>query len=344
MRRAVVAIALAAALLPAAAGAQGGRAGFFDDQSTLHFTLTADFSQLKHDARADSSPYRAAKIAYVADGKQVVVPLRIKPRGIWRRKTCDLPPIRLKFDKDSTHGTIFTRQNRLKLVVACKDNDDSEQYLLSEFQLYRVQNLLTPLSFKARLAQVAYVDAKKGDTLQKRYAFLGEEPEDAARRMGGTAMSAKGARGDDLDPEARALFGVFEYFIGNTDFSVTGLHNVLLLKKDSVFDIAFPVARDFDWSGAVNARYAFPDARLPIKSVTQRLMRGDCAPKEVFQSVFDLFRAKKAAIYALYGDSLAAGLKPEVVKRTLKYFDEFYAEIGDPGDAGRKIVGACGPS
>ena len=189
-----------------------------------------------------------------------------------------------------------------------------------------------------------YKRQKKGDTLQKRYAFLGEEPEDAAKRMGGKALAIKNAHGDDMDEMARAMFGVFEYFIGNTDFSVTQLHNVLLLQRDSIFDLAFPVARDFDWSGAVDARYAFPDYRLPIKNVKQRLMKGECASKAVFDSVFQIFRAKKEPIYALYHDSLSAGMKPDVVNKTLKYFDEFYATINNPRDAKDEIISACGPS
>src|SRR5438105_14545299 len=213
------------------------RIAFWDDQSVLRFTLRADFGQFRHDARRDDAPYRWARISYEADGKTVVVPVKMKPRGIWRRKNCDMPPIRLNFSKDSAKHSVFAHQARLKLVVACKDGDDYEQYVLREFQLYRVQNLLTPLSFRARLAHVIYIDSKKGDTLQNRYAFFGEEPEDAAKRMGGKPLAIKNAKGDDMDEEARAMFGVFQYFIGNTDFSVTQLHNVLLLRKDSVFDI-----------------------------------------------------------------------------------------------------------
>lgn len=336
----------ALAMFSVTAGAQQKRtrASFYDDQSVLRFTLVGDFGKLRHDAHDDKAPYRPATIIYESGGKQIRVPVRMKPRGIWRRKNCDLPPIRLSFDKDSTHRTVFTKEKRMKLVVACKDKDEYEQYLLSEFQLYRVQNLLTPYAFKARLAHVIYVDGKKGDTIQNRYAFLGEEPENAAKRLGGKPLAIKGASGDDLDEDARAMFGVFEYFIGNTDFSVTQLHNVLLFRKDSVFDVAFPIARDFDWTGAVNPRYAFPDYRLPIKRVTQRLMKGDCASKETFNRTFDIFRAKKDSIYALYHDSLSVGLKPDVVKETLRYFDDFYSVINDSGEAKDKIISACGPS
>ena len=341
MKRLIIAALLCAA---PAANAQGGRGSFYDDQSILRFTLVADFKQFRRDARDQKAPYRAAHIKYLEGGKEVVVPVKMKPRGIWRRKSCDLPPVRLNFDKDSTHKTIFTKQNRIKLVVPCKNNDESEQYVLSEFQLYRAYNLLTPLSFKARLAHVAFVDSKKGDTVQNRYAFLGEEPEDAAARMGGKSLALKNAQGDDMDEISRAMFGVFQYFIGNTDFSVTQLHNVLLLRRDSIFGLAFPVARDFDWSGAVDARYAFPDYRLPIKNVRQRLMKGDCASPAAFDSVFSIFHARKDAIYALYSDSLAAGMKPDVVKKTLKYFDDFYETINNPRDAKDLIVSACGPS
>jgi len=243
-------------VVPAVSAAQASPAGndsahkiskstLFDDQSVFRFTLTADFRQLKRDTRNDDAPYRPAKISYMADGHEVVVPVKLKPRGIWRRKNCDLPPIRLNFSKDSTKHTVFAKHSRLKLVVACKNGDDYEQYVVSEFQLYRVQQLLTPLSFKARLAHVTYIDTQKGDTIQNRYAFLGEEPEDAAKRMEGSPLETKGAHGDDLDPETSAMFGVFQYFIGNTDFSVSGLHNVLLLRKDSVVWEAFPIARDF---------------------------------------------------------------------------------------------------
>ena len=78
--------------------------------------------------------------------------------------------------------------------------------------------------------------------------------------------------------------------------------------------------------------------------VTQRLMKGDCVPKETFETVFGIFRAKKDVIYALYHDSLSAPMKPDVVKETLKYFDDFYEEINDKGAASRNIVNACGPS
>jgi hypothetical protein len=102
-----------------------------------------------------------------------------------------------------------------------------------------------------------------------------------------------------------------------------------------------PVARDFDWTGAVNTRYAKPNPILNIRTVTQRVMRGYCSTPEQYEKVFALFKEKKDAIYALYRDPIAAPLKPSVVNETLRYFDEFYATINDPRRAKREIVAAC---
>ena len=41
-----------------------------------------------------------------------------------------------------------------------------------------------------------------------------------------------------------ALFGVFQYFIGNTDFSVAGLHNVELFFNEQ--GDVMPIAYDLD--------------------------------------------------------------------------------------------------
>ena len=71
------------------------------------------------------------------------------------------------------------------------------------------------------------------------------------------------------------LVGVFEYLIGNTDWSVIMRHNVRLVQVAGR-DLLYPVAYDWITAGLVNASYARPDPRMPIKSVRQRLYRGMC--------------------------------------------------------------------
>jgi hypothetical protein len=309
----------------------------FADVHALEFTLSAPFRQLRRDRDAETQ-YRPATISYTGDNGIVSVPVRVRTRGIWRKRNCNIPPLLLNFTKDSTRRTTFARVDRLRLTMHCQDDDTYEQYVLQEFQLYRVQRLLTPLSFDVRLARVAYVDSERKDTVARRYAFLQEQDDAFADRVGATLVTQQGAAPSDLDPYESAFFGVFQYFVGNSDFSIRALHNAVLILKDSSH---VPVARDFDWSGAVNARYAKPNPILNLRTVTQRLMRGLCAPQEQYEKVFALFREKKDAIYALYRDPIAAGMKPNVVRETLKYFDEFYATINDPRRAKREIIDSC---
>ena len=152
-------------------------------------------------------------------------------------------------------------------------------------------------------------------------------------------MEQKGALPGDLDPFQDALVGVFQYMIGNTDFSINGLHNVeLLFKQDGT---VLPIAYDFDFAGAVNARYAIPDERLNIPNVRKRLFRGYCSDATSYAKVFALFKEKKPEIYALYGDDIGKLMDRGTVKETLRYFDEFYDTINDARSAKRSIVGAC---
>jgi hypothetical protein len=309
----------------------------FTGEQPLEVTLVAPFRQLKKDRRG-TTPYRAGEVVYATDSGTVRVPVRLRTRGIWRRQNCEIPPLRLNFNKDSTKKTEFRHLDRVRLVLPCRNNDDYEQWVLREFQLYRVQRLITSLVLNTRLVRVTYVDSEKKDTLERRYSFLLEEEQDFAARQGGKLLDTKGAAGEDLDPDETARFGVFQYFIGNTDFSVSALHNVVLLAQDTSY---FPVAYDFDWSGAVNTRYSVPSPQLHTKRVTERVMRGYCTNSTSFEKVFATFRDKKGAIYGLYHDSFSALMNPDGVKETLRYFDEFYDVIQDPRTARRQIVDAC---
>jgi hypothetical protein len=309
----------------------------FGEANAIEFTLTAPFGKLKRD-RAVATEYRPATITYMADGASVRVPVRLRTRGIWRKKNCEIPPLMMNFTNDSSKKTAFARLDRARFTYACRNNDDFEQYVLQEYQLYRVHRLLSPLSYDVRLARVTYVDSEKKDTLSTRWAFLSETDEAFVARQGVKLVTTQGAGPDDLDPYESAFYGVFQYFVGNSDFSIRALHNAVVILKEMQY---YPVARDFDWSGAVNARYATPSPILKIRSVAERIMRGYCVPPEHYEKVFALFREKKDAIYALYRDPVVAAMRPNVVANTLKYFDEFYATINDPRRAKREIIDAC---
>lgn len=339
----LAAIACLALAMPTVASAQDTvpvreRTRFYDTASPLAITLTANFAQLRRDD-GDDPPWRAATVSLPdSSGAMIALGARVRTRGLWRRRNCEMPPLRIDFVRDSVAGTPLAGVNRPKLVQFCQDASRPEQYVLSELQLYRAYELLTPLSHKVRLLRVTYADSGSRRVRTTRYAFFLEEPQALERRLGARELDITGAASDDLDERSRVIMGVFQYMIGNTDWSTSGLHNVELFAVEA---IVHPVPYDFDYSGAVNAHYAVPPPQLPLRNVRQRLFRGACGSEAAFAEVFDLFRERRAAIYALYADEVGRLMDPGVVRRTLRYFDEFYAILDDPRAAKREIMDRC---
>jgi hypothetical protein len=312
---------------------------FYESPDPIDVTFTTNIGKIRGDKGTDR-PWRSATISYKdVDGTAVSVPLKARTRGIWRLKMCDFPPLRLNFSGETSKGTLFSNLDKPKLVSYCQDRDSHEQYILQEFQLYRIYQLLTSTSHKARLLKFTYADSASGKVRARRYGFIIEEPSAIGARLGGTIRDQKGALPGDLDPFPDAIFGVFQYMIGNTDFSVYALHNAELFFSDS--GGVSPIGYDFDFAGAINAGYATPDPSLNLPNVRRRLFRGYCVDPAEFAKAFTLFQQKKLEIYALYSDEIGKLMDSEVVRSTLKYYDEFYDVIGDPRAAKRQIVSAC---
>jgi hypothetical protein len=312
---------------------------FFKSEQPVTFTLTANIGRLKKD-KGEKKPWRSGTVTYIdSAGKEHLIPVQLRTRGIWRLKNCEIPPMRMNFARATSEGTPFWGLDMPKLTSVCRDDDTYEQYILQELQLYRIQNLLTPISHKARLVNITYVDSANGKVFAKRPAIMLEEPIAMANRIGGMEVKLKGARADDLDPYHSAFAGMFQYFIGNTDWSIAGLHNMELLSQ--LDGTVIPIPWDYDFSGAINARYATVDPSLTVTRVRDRLYRGYCAPPEEFHKVAALFKEKKAAIYALYDDEIGKLLRPNVKKETLSYFDDFYDVIKDKRGVEREIIDEC---
>ena len=311
----------------------------FESESPLAVTFTTNIGQLKHD-RADKEPWRWATFTYQdSAGKAVIVPVRAKTHGIWRLKHCDFPPVRLNFSNKETKHTLFHDLEKPKFVNHCRDSDQYEQYIVQELQLYRVYQVLTPISHRARLLKVSYTDSASGKREAYRYGFLIEDPGQLAQRLNSTQVKIKGSSPDDLDHFQLALAYLFEYLIGNTDFSFNGLHNTELF--GTLDGRILPVAYDFDYAGAVNTSYATPDPNFMIRSVRERKFRAYCAIADAFPGALAVMLQKKAAIYALYSDQIGKLLDPRVVRETLAYFDEFYDAVRDPQSAERNVFSMC---
>ncbi|MEO7520286.1 MAG: hypothetical protein ABIW79_00580 [Gemmatimonas sp.] len=312
---------------------------FKAESPAVEAVFTANLKQLRREKK-EGAPYHPATISYTdSTGKKVDVPMRARTRGIWRLANCEFPPLRFNFANKSSKATLFDDLDEPKFVSYCKGAANAEQLVLRELQLYRIYRLLTPASHETRLMRVTYTDSATAKAEFTRYAIMVEDPARMAERMGGKMLDQKGAQSDDLDANQSAIMFLFLYMIGNTDFSISGLHNGELLRMAD--GRVFPVAYDFDFSGAVDAPYASPPPQLRIKSVRQRQFRGYCQIKDAYPAVVALMQSKKDAIYALYTDAIGSLMEPKSVKETLEYYDEFYKDIATPKQFDNKLYGDC---
>jgi hypothetical protein len=301
------------------------RGHLFKKDEIIALTLTTNFKTLMKDRTLSKPPYRWAKLTYDAKKKgTVAVKIRVKVRGNFRKSpaNCVFPPLLLNIPNKKDKNTIFEHQNLLKLITHCR----SEDYVFQEYLVYKVYNTLTDYSFKARLAKVTYQDsAGKRDT-ETRYAFLLEDERFLAARNKVQNVYLKQLPNSGIDSLNMATVSVFAYMIGNTDWSVPFLHNIKLMGQRNGLPHAVPY--DFDHAGIVEAKYARPAEILDISSVQQRLYRGITYSPAVFGQVFEKFRNKKSEIYAIYENN--PQLKPDYIKRVVKYLDEFYRVIDNP--------------
>lgn len=339
--------------LPAQAGDEeaGGpdsaavaNAPLFASTAPVHLTLIADFKQLRKDRDAESE-YRPATI--VIDGGDTLE-LRVRTRGNFRldKNNCQFPPLRLNFKKKGVAGTVFEGQDKLKLVGHCNDGrEEYEQYVLKEYSIYRIFNEMSPMSFRARLVEMTYIDTSGDKDPITKPGFIIEDKDHMAMRNGWQFVSAPVIPPEFVDPEQMKMVEVFHYLIGNLDWDpflaepdeTECCHNQKPIgtAQGPIYTIPY----DFDMAGLVNARYAKPPAGFRIRRVTDRRFNGLCRPEGEMDATLDMFVDQRDAIYAIYSD--IPGMTTETREKVTEYLDKFYEVLDDPKKRENEFVKRC---
>ncbi len=357
MNRAVAFISLGAALLagPAAQAQETPLASpreaalLFSSHDLIELTIEAPFKKVFRERSQEPEQFPAVLGYLDASGEKVSIDLKINTRGRFRlrKRTCNFPPIRLDFPKDSVGGTIMAGQNRVKLVTHCQDKrDDYEQYVLQEYLIYRMYNLLSDVSFRVRLARITYVDTEEDRDPLTKYGFLIEDKDDMAERNGWEAIENVPFISPDMFEAAQiCIVALFQFMIGNTDWSAYKApegetdccHNTKVV--GSMAGPVVSVPYDFDMSGIISTRYSQVAPGLDLRNVRERLYRGRCMPRDVLMAGVELFLEHREVIYELYTNQRE--LDPKVLEKTVKYLDEFYEIISDERKMEREIVRDC---
>jgi hypothetical protein len=318
----------------------------FRSDELLELRIEAPFAKVTK-SRNEQREYFPAVLSYRDKaGEEVRLNLRLRTRGKSRSDpaVCSFPPLLLDFSRKSLDETLLDGENRLKLVTHCGTSSANTQYVLLEYLIYRTMNIFSDASLRVRLADVTYYDNERNRETGNKKAFLIEDIGRMAGRVGVTRVDASQVDWKKYEQQALNFFTLFQFFIGNTDWSVSRgppgdgcCHNSIpLLEAD---DQMVPVAYDFDATGMVNAPYALPSSNLPIRSVRQRFYRGYCQPEEVVQDNLHRFRVKRAAILTLFRGQ--PGLSKAKVRSATAYIDNFYKIINDPKKLRRKILDHC---
>ena len=255
------------------------------------------------------------------DGKMLKVDVR--PRGKFRRRTCDIPPLKLKFRKKELRASKLDTLNEIKLVVPCFDNPQGEELLLREYVAYRMFERLSPFSVRARLVKVAFRDRHVEKVRAPVYCLLVEHEEQVSARLKGQISEVFNVPNDSLELDQAALTVMFEYMIGNTDWGIADGRNLYMLRTAGSEKLRL-IPYDFDFSGLVSAPYATPRNDTGLKKVQERCLIAGGIPKDALQRACN-------TITGAHDDLLALCNSPLFPKNTAKsmerYVEDFFALI-----------------
>ena len=302
---------------------------FFTDTSVLDVTLVANQAKIVNNKM--KAEIIDGRIEF-NDGIQPTYnePIRLSSRGEYRKENCFIPSLKLYF-KGEIVGRLSPLHS-LKMVCTCKPAEYYDQLLLKEFLVYKIYNVLTDKSFRVRLMHVHLVDSLKKKKTIEQFAFLIEDADAMAKRNKCRELKDdQRFKTESTDRHQITLVSIFQYMIGNTDWSVPYNHNIRLikLKKDTVTR-PFPVPYDFDYAGLVNALYAVPAPELGMESVLERNYRGFPRNMAELEMVLQPFRDKKEKIYAIINE--CEPLSKQNKAEMIKYLEEFYTIINNPSE------------
>jgi hypothetical protein len=330
----------AIAILASGAASAATPRPLFAGHEVIHIVIKAPFWRLKANRAADAPPVDGVLIT-PGDAPETL-PIKLSLRGVTRRRAdiCAFPPLRVEFPDKPPHGSLFEGQKKLKLITHCLAPESARKYVLLEYAAYRMANVLTPLSFNVRLVSVDYQEAD-GRPVVSRYGVFIESEKDVAKRNGLTeAKPPHRIAVSALNAAAAARYAVFEYMIGNVDWSMTlgaagedCCHNTKLLGEEGAAGDLIPIAHDFDSAGLVDPPYALPPQGSGIDDIRDRRYRGYCRHRTEAEAAAARILAERTKMFAVLDET--PGLDPSARRVADSYLGRFFDQAAaDPTLAG----------
>jgi len=293
----------------------------FDSDELIEISLKFDITRYKR--RRDESEYLDATLIYhKGPNDSIVKSLKVRPRGISRLSICDFPPLMLNFRKTDSIDSEFNRIDKIKMVTHCSAG--GEEYLLKEFLIYKIFNSLTEYSFRVRLIRVNYINTAKETKPVREFAFLIEPVVTLGNRTNTEEVESANVTQKHIKSGIMDRMAIFNYMIGNTDWSVPIRHNTLVMAGSQYLGLesGIIIPYDFDYSGLVNTSYAVPFDGLGLESVRERRYLGVCRTAEQYKNALKEFLDKKEDIYKIINEFTYLDAKTK--KEMIGYLEGFF--------------------
>ena len=311
----------------------------FDSEEILPMKLA--YSQREIRNNTNDSTYLKSTMEFQLEDGWTSMEVKLRARGHNRRKTCYFTPIKVKISKANRKGTIFKEHKKLKLVLPCLLQAEKNDKLLNEYLAYKLYENVADYYFRVKLLDIEYEEIRKNKS--KRFAIKGffiEDIDNVADRYGANVIKNRKVHPFEQDAHASAQNDIFQYMIGNTDYSSAYQHNAKLIfiqgKK------AIPIPYDFDLSGLVNAGYAVVskvgNQTLPITTVTERLYRGYERSPQVYKQVRQEYLAKKPQMLAEIERLRPLYESVKEYEMARDYIMEFYQILEDETKFRKRII------
>jgi hypothetical protein len=298
----------------------------FEEEDPMKITLTLDLK--KYQREKYKGEYMPVHFLYeLNDTLFVEKEMRMKARGAFRRSYCSLAPFWLNIRKADVENVHLQDVKRFKVVTNCQGSKTYDEYVLKEYLAYKIYNIISPVSFRVRLIRMKYVDTGRKNKVKEGWAFMIEPEEMLAERVGGQVIKKDELSITFMKPGDMDLAAMFMYMIGNSDFSITGRHNMKILGMSGFGSEGYtPVPYDFDYSGLVDASYAIPGENLGIASVRERYYLGPCREDEVYLATIKHINQHRDEILQLVNDF--EYLDPRNKKNAISYLEQYFAKAG----------------
>jgi hypothetical protein len=312
--------------------------GLLQQYEPLSVSIETDIKQLKSDK--DDEVWQPA-VFKVLKGDSVALRLdvQVAARGNMRKRICDFPPVKIRFYATPPENDSLADINELKLVTSCQDLPENEEWVKREYLLYELFNLVTEQSFRVKRAAVRFEDPEKHNRSMESFSFFMESVKELSARLDGKSMKPKIVSTRSLDSTSYDRMSLFEYMIGNTDWSVRARHNIKIIFLDSSNTI-ITVPYDFDYAGAVGTNYAAPNEVYPIQTVKERYYLGACRSATHYNKLFDFYLSKEKTL--LEHCDKCTCLSQSSKNQMKRYLQQFFDVLRNPKSAKQEILSNCG--